>query len=208
MTLRILFFMGLMMGAQSLLGQGGWSADGTERIYNNCIKQCTNDYPAMEQKYLSELCTCVTEQFQKKYPSKEDFTTAMEKDVTATKKTVTDISLDCSASLSLKYPESAEFLVANRNVAYKSYEKNGTSELAYPQKWKELYIQGCLDRAKNAKGLEQINVPQFCSCMADKIQVKYPNYRDYVVLEQKGLEALGASISEEVKTCLQDKIKK
>jgi hypothetical protein len=44
--------------------------------------------------------------------------------------------------------------------------------------------------------------------MADKIQVKYPNYRDYVVLEQKGLEALGASISEEVKTCLQDKIKK
>lgn len=208
MTLRILFFMGLMMGAQSLLGQGSWSADGTERIYNNCIKQYTNAYPAMEQKYLSELCTCFTEQLQKKYPSKEDFSTAMEKDVTATKKTVTEISLDCSASLSLKYPELAKFLVANRDVAQQSIEKNGTSELAYPQKWKELYIQGCLDRAKNAKGTEQFNVPQFCSCMADKIQVKYPNYRDYIALEQKGLETLGASISEEMKMCLQDNIKK
>jgi hypothetical protein len=200
----MLLLVGLVMAVQAVMGQGGWS----ERIYNNCIKRCTSDYPTMEDKHLSELCTCVSEQLQKKYPSNEDFSTAMNKDVTATKKVATDISLDCSATLSLKYPELAKFLVTNREVAYKSYEKNGVSELAYPQKWKELYIQGCLDRAKNAKGIEQVNVPQFCSCMADKIQVKYPNYRDYIALEQKGLDALGASLSEEMKACLQDNMKK
>lgn len=207
MAIRILLLAGLMIVGQAVMGQG-WSANGTERIYNNCIKQYSNAYPAMEQKYLSELCTCFTEQLQKKYPTKEDFSTAMNKDVTATKKVATDISLDCSATLSLKYPELAKFLVTNREVAYKSYEKNGVSELAYPQKWKELYMQGCLDRAKNATGTEQFNVPQFCSCMADKMQVKYPNYRDYIALEQKGLEALDAATSKELKACLQDNMKK
>lgn len=208
MAIRILLLVGLVLAVQGVMGQGGWSADGTERIYNNCIKQYSNALPAMEEKHRSELCTCFTEQLQKKYPSKEDFSTAMNKDVTATKKVVTDISLDCSASLSLKYPELAKFFVANRETAQQSIEKNGSSELAYPQKWKELYIQGCLDRAKNAKGIEQVNVPQFCSCMAEKIQVKYPNYRDYIALEQKGLDALGASLSEEMKACLQYNMKK
>lgn len=207
MVARIVLLLGLTLGFAPLHAQNGWTAKEKQDFQKGCTKDIGKIFSKLDGKHVQEFCSCYGNQLEKSYPNIEDMNKAS-KNNTEAHNEIIGKARECWLDVATKYPKVADVLAEYLPEYGDRIVKDTTLELEYSPKMKKLFIQQCVSEGAKGKEAEAFNVPQYCSCMWDKIQVRYPNYRDFLALQVNGTVDYVEHFSDEINECVRTNLNK
>jgi hypothetical protein len=202
MMTRILLFLICATASTAVWAQkSGWTTKERQDFQKSCNKEIGNSLTKIDRKHVQEFCVCYTDRLEKMFPEMEQLVKASE-DKVAFRNQCADKALDCWTDIALKYPKTGEALAEYQPKLADRVTKDTNLTVAYTPKMKQLFVQRCVSEAGKDKQSQYLNATQYCTCMWDKIQVRFPNYRDFVALERKGTQVFIAELKTEINECV------
>ncbi|MBK5272796.1 MAG: hypothetical protein JJE22_17490 [Bacteroidia bacterium] len=180
--LLIFFFASFLFAACNNNGGmgGGWSESDQNKFLNDCVAQSGNSAQA------KQICSCVLEKLQKKYPSARDADQG-------TAELGQQLAMECMNGLNGNnlnkngddFNNNGKKKNMNNNDDDNgnndNYNNNDNGGLnnnnnqigSWTNQQRQQYIQGCSTAAQQNQGLSAQQANQYCDCMTRKVEERY-----------------------------------
>jgi hypothetical protein len=141
----------------------GGRSDWTTAQKNKWLDECIN--ASHNSAHAREVCSCVIDKLEKKYPDAKDAENATEAEGTR-------LAKDCMEDLGIT-GTGTERDETNFKQKDNEEETNGNRGGSWTKLQREQYIKGCETTARKNPGYTEQQIHSYCDCMTTKVERKY-----------------------------------